>query len=514
MRFTAALALIFCAITHVSAANITDYYDIENIPLPKGLDPQIGGLSVSPDGTLFACFHRGEVFTYHPEHKHWHQFAFGLHEPLGMLAVSDKEVLVMQRPELTRIIDTDGDGVGDVFETVSDKFGISGNYHEFAFGPARNSKGELFIGLNVASNGDTIEKEIRGEFRHHRLKQEEMTSDWKKAKGKVGRMYSVVPYRGWILKVDPKTGETTPYASGVRSPNSLGFDANDNLFVCDNQGDWLGSSKLFTIEEGKFYGHPASLIWRKDWKKVHPLDVPIKEIDALRTRETLFFPQSLMANSPTQPLLDTTKGKFGPFADQMFVGEMNIARLMRVLPEKVGKSWQGAVLPFFDKNGLTNGVNRLAFNPNDGSLYVGHTHLSWAGGEGLQRIRWNGKVPMDVLNMTLTDKGFDIRFTKPLAADVKGEAFEFRRYYFEYHESYGAKPGDVAAVKVSSLSLSADKQTISLTLDDVRPGYVYELKLNGVKSADGSDAINTLICYTINQLRDGTMAPPQYKGAP
>ena len=42
----------------------------------------------------------------------------------------------MQRPELTRVKDTDGDGTADEYETVFDGFGMSGNYHEFAFGPA------------------------------------------------------------------------------------------------------------------------------------------------------------------------------------------------------------------------------------------------------------------------------------------------------------------------------------------------------------------------------------------
>ncbi len=499
-----------------SAASIADHYSIESIPLPKGLDPQIGGLSVSPTGTLFACFHRGEVFSYNAEHKHWHQFAFGLHEPLGIVAVSDREILVMQRPELTRIIDSDGDGAGDVFETVTDGFGLSGNYHEFAFGPARNANGDLFFGLNVASNGDTINSETRGEFRHYAVAQKDMISDWKTVKGKVGRMYSVVPYRGWIMKVDGKTGEMTPWACGVRSPNSLGFDANDNLFVCDNQGDWLGSSKLFAIEQDKFYGHPASLVWRKDWTAGHPLKVPVAEIDKLRTREALFFPHSIMANSPTQPSLDVTNGKFGPYANQLFVGEMNISRLMRVLPENVGGSWQGACLPFYDKNGLTNGTQCLAFDAKDGSLYIGHTHLSWAGGEGIQRMRWKGTVPMDIHGMTITNNGFDIRFTKPLADDTAASSFEFTRYFYEYHEAYGADQSDVAKSKVIATQLSADKTTISLTLEDLRPGYVYELNMKNVKAADGSEVINTLICYSINRLRDGTPAPPQYgtgKGA-
>ena len=496
----------------LAAAAISDHYTIEKLPTPKGLDPQVGALAVAPSGKLFAAFHRGEVLTWDPEHGHWHPFAFGLHEPLGMIAISDREVLVMQRPELTRLVDTDGDGAADLFETVSDDFGISGNYHEFNFGPARDANGDLYIGLNVASNGDRTEKEVRGEFRHFGVTHDEVVNNWKEAKGRIGRMYSVVPYRGWILKIDGKTGKMTPWASGLRSPNSLGFDAEGRLLVCDNQGDWLGSSKLHHVVEGGFHGHPASLVWRADWQQGNPLKVPVKDLDQRRIREAMFFPQSIMANSPTQPLLDTTGGKFGPYANQVFVGEMNISRIMRLLPETVAGVTQGAIVPFFDKNGLTQGINRLAFAP-DGALYVGQTHLSWAGGEGIQKITWKGTVPMDVHGISLTDGGFDLRFTK--AADAKTitpEAFKIRRYYYEYHEAYGADTDDVTNLSVTAIKPGGDGLTWSLTLDSLKPGYVYEFTFKGIKGADGEELINTLLCYTANRLRDGSAPSPQIPG--
>jgi hypothetical protein len=355
-------------------------------------------------------------------------------------------------------------------------------------------------------------KEVRGEFRHGALTLAETIQDWKEAKNKIGRMYSVVPYRGWILKIDPKTGKLTPWACGVRSPNSLGFDAEGRLLVCDNQGDWLGSSKVHVVTEGSFHGHPASLQWRAGWTQGNPLKVPVAELDKLRTREAIFFPQGIMANSPTQPLLDTTGGRFGPFANQVFVGEMNIARIMRVLPETVAGVAQGACLPFFDKAGLAQGVNRFAFD-HDGAMYVGHTHLSWAGGEGLQRIVWNGKVPMDLHGMSLTKEGFALRFTKPVdPASAKPENFAFRRYYYEYHETYGADTSDLAKPAVTAIKANKDGTELALSLDDLRPGYVYELTMKGVKAADGAEVVNPLVCYTINRLRDGSAPAPQIPG--
>ena len=113
----------------IKAASVNDYYKIENIAVPKGLDPQIGGLTFLPDGRLAACFHRGEVYTYEPKTKTWTLFADGLHEPLGIVAEDNHTLVVMQRPELTRLRDTDRDGTADHYETLSDRFGMTGNYH-------------------------------------------------------------------------------------------------------------------------------------------------------------------------------------------------------------------------------------------------------------------------------------------------------------------------------------------------------------------------------------------------
>ncbi len=493
-------------------STIADHYALEDLAMPPGLDSQVGALAMTPSGKLVACFHRGEVLIYDPALKQWHPFAFGLHEPLGVIAVSDRELLIMQRPELTRVIDSDGDGVADRYETVSDQFGMTGNYHEFAFGPVQDKDGNCFISLNVASQGAGIFTELRGTYGQLGVSREDADTHWDKAKSKIGRMYSAVPYRGWVLKIDAKTGAVTPWACGFRSPDGLGFDAAGHLLVTDNQGDWLGSSKLFTVVKGGFYGHPASLVWRPEWKLGDPLALPVAKLDELRTRETMFFPQTIMACSPTQPVLDTTAGKFGPYAGQVFVGEMNTARLMRVLTEEVGGGFQGACLPFYDRGALSAGNHRMVFD-QQGGLYIGHTALSWAGGKGIQRMTWKGTAPFDLLGISLTKDGFALRFTKPVAAAaVTPESYSFRRYYYEYHETYGCDTLDVKPVAVTAATADKDGTGVALTLAELKPGYIYELTMKGVTASDGEAVANTLVCYTINHLRDGTPAPAQIPG--
>ncbi|MFT4032473.1 MAG: hypothetical protein QM669_08630 [Siphonobacter sp.] len=460
-------------------------YLAENIPLPKGLKGEVGAIDFLPDGRLVSVFHRGELYFYTPKTKQWKLFAEGLHDPLGIKAISAREILVLQRSELTRVKDTDGDGKADDFETLTDDFGMSGNYHEFNFGPVADKAGNLYISLNTASNGAGIRPELRGEYN---------------SLGRPGRMYSCVPYRGWVMKLT-KDGKLHPYALGFRSPNSLGFDASGRLLVCDNQGDWLGTSKLYHVVPGKFYGHPASLVWKEGFPKIDPLTLSVETLDSMRTLESVAFPHGYVANSPTQPIVDYTLGKFGPFRNQTIVGDMDHPFLIRVLLENVGGSAQGACIPLHVQ-GLRRGNNRLAFAP-DGSLWVGQTDRGWVGSEGLQRIHWNHKKTLDILAFHLTKTGFELTFTEPLQAGLARQVNQYavKRFYYEYHRAYGSKKFDEMPVSVTNVTLSPDGKKVKIDLAELKKGYIYEFKLGALQASTGEPLLSRLVCYTLNNLK-------------
>jgi len=288
---------------------------------------------------------------------------------------------------------------------------------------------------------------------------------------------------------------------GFRSPNTMGIDAQDRLFVTDNQGDWLGTSKLFHVEEGKFYGHPAGLIWKEDFPRVVPIKLPVAQLDSMRTKESIQFPHGYFANSPTQPIWDNTKGKFGPFAGQMLVGDMDHKYAMRVLLEEVGGALQGASIPMSFGSKMRIGNNRLVFAP-DGSLWVGQNDHGWAGARGIQRISWKGKTHLDVMSMNLTKTGFDLTFTLQLNTEAAKEIanYKFRRYYYEYHQAYGSKQFDLQDVPVKSITLSPDRKKVSIELAEMKAGYIYELRTTDIKTDDERYLFNNLICYTLNKL--------------
>jgi glucose/arabinose dehydrogenase len=482
--------LVFYINFPVNDEDYKDSYQVETIIMPAGLEAETGAIDFLPDGRLVACFLRGEVMIYDHKNKTWELFAEGLHEPLGLMVISNSELLVMQRPELTRIKDTDGDGRADLFQTVTDEFGMSGNYHEWNYGPVKDEKGNLFISLSTASEYGHIMNEVRGRIDTTTI-----------VPGKPMQKYSAVPYRGWIMKLTSE-GETLPYASGFRSPNGLGFDQACNLIVTDNQGDWVGTSKLYHVHSGKFYGHPVSLIWEKGWDRGDPSKIPVEELDNMRTKASVLFPHGIIGNSLTQPVVDNTRGKFGPFSGQLFIGEMNQERIVRVMLEEVDGVIQGACLPFIDGKGLRKGNNRLAFAP-DGSLWIGQAQYGFVGDKGIQRINFNGNQPMDIYTMKLTPEGFDLTFTQPLekSSALNINNYKFRHYYYNYHLKYGSDQFDLKDIKVSGITLSPDQKTISVSLASLKTGYVYELNLGDIKAVSGQPLDNKIICYTLNRLK-------------
>lgn len=463
------------------------HYRIVTLPVPKDCVMEVGGLDFRPDGKLLACTRRGEVWLIENptaddlSQVNFKLFASGLHEALG-LVVAGKDVYIAQRPELTKLTSTDGEHA-DGFTTICDKWGCSGDYHEFAFGPARDKDGNFFITLNVGFGGGDASRS---------------------------------PWRGWCVKVTPK-GELIPWATGLRSPNGVNFSPDGDLFYCDNQGESVATCKMHHIKKGEWYGHPVSVRWIKhspfaglisekyQTGMMYDGQVGKNGVSGMPTHvpPCIWFPYGRMGQSASEPRWDTTKGKFGPFAGQCFVGDQTRSNIMRVVLEKVNGKYQGACFPF--RSGFECGVNRIQFAP-DGSLMVGMTARGWGsvGGRpwGLQRLVYTGVEPFEIYSMKLTKDGFDLTFTKPLdekTADTV-KAYNLISFTHYYWTNYGSPEVDKKAEKVEAVKVSADRRKVSLKAGGLRPGRVYELRLDGIKSSDGEPVLHPEGYYTLNEL--------------
>jgi hypothetical protein len=443
-----------------SPASEQFYYRLETVSLPKGLVLEAGGMGFARDGTLVVCTRRGEIWR--AKDGAWSLFASGLHEPLGLWVEDAGDVAVVQRTELTRVRDEDGDGKADRFEPISRGWENVPRSTAYAFGLVKDAEGN-FVAASSAHAPPG---------------------------GK---------YLGWCFKVTPR-GEFVPWASGFRTPNGLGLDAAGELFITDNQGDYVGTSAMYHVQKGKFYGHPHSLASHPE---LGGRSLSTGELDALRTPAAVQFPHGILGRSPSQPLCDTTGGRFGPFEGQFFVGDQSSCIVTRVALETVGGTVQGAAFPF--RTGFQSGNNRLAWAP-DGSLWVGQTDRGFGavGGRpfGLERVAWSGRVPFEIRSMRATASGFDLVFTKPADRGAASDParYSLQRYRYLYHGTYGSPQVDLSPVPVEGVEVSADGRRVSLRVGRRVEGRIYELHVRDLRAADGAPLLHPEAYYTLTRL--------------
>ncbi len=461
-----------------------DHYQIVTFD-PGGKDLEVSGLTTLKNGEVLLATRGGEVLRVQgaygdPGKASFQPYAFGLSTPLGLLE-RDDGIYVVQRGELTRMQDLDGDGRADRFDTISDQWELGGNYHEYAFGPREDKDGKLWITLNKPF-GD--------------------------------QPYGDVPWRGWALRIDPKTGHTEPLAVGLRSPSGIESSPQGEIFYTDNQGEWCNASKLSVIEPGDFHGHPFGL--NSVQLPGSPLKVPLPtaSLEGIFMKDlhktvpnfklpAVWFPYDKMGKSPTGFRWDTTGGKFGPFAGQVFVGDQHHAWIMRVSLEKVRGRWQGAAYRF--RQGFQSGIVRLAFG-QDGSLFVGMTNAGWGSKGispfGLQRVVYRGSVPFEIKEMRAIRGGFELEFTAPIdpkTVQAVG-ALTMSSYTYRLSKAYGGPEEDLRKLNVSAIEVAKDRRSLRLVVDPLRAGYVHELVAAGIRSAEGKPLLHPEAYYTLINL--------------
>jgi glucose/arabinose dehydrogenase len=468
----------------VKPATEADYYKILTFTTPPGEVLEPGGLEMLPDGRIAVGTRRGEVWlignAYDPDPKNakFTRFAHGLHEILG-LAWKDGWLYVTHRPDITRIKDSTGRGKADLFEVVTDGWEINGNYHEYAFGSRFDKNGEMWITLCLT-----------GSF----------TSDSK--------------FRGWSMKLT-KDGMLVPIASGARSPGGVGFNAEGDVFFTDNQGPWNGACALKQIVVGGFSGHPDSFRWYKEpeARYLGPApEVPRSgsriHVEAKRIPQyvppAVQFPYGQMGQSASGIECDLTGGTFGPFANQLFVGDQTHSTVMRVFLEKLPNGrYQGACFPF--RAGFASGIVPVRFG-KDGSLFVGGTNRGW-GSRGpksfaVERLVWTGKVPFEIHEMRAKPDGFELTFTKPIdpATAGKVESYKLKTFTYIFRAEYGSPEVDHTTPTITRVALGPDGKSVRLFVDGLQEGHIHDLSAAGVRSTEGQPLLHPQAYYTLNTI--------------
>ena len=404
----------------------------------------------------------------------FHKYASGLDEVLG-LAWRDGAFYATQQTELTRITDTDGDERADRFDTLSDAWGFN-HYHEFAMGSKFDREGNLWVALCLSSSYHYKER-----------------------------------FRGWALKITPD-GRTIPMCSGIRSPLGIGMNADGVMIYAESQGPWNGSCSLKHLKPGGFMGHPISFGGYEHAPNMGPVPVepntPSRmEVERKRVKQlvpyAVVFPYKKMGRSISGFVVDRSGGKFGPFENQIFIGDYTLSIVMRATMEEVNGVWQGACYPFLE--GLSTGILNVQFTPS-GRLITGGTNRGWpvrgAKENVLERIDWTGKTPFEVLEINAHRQGFLVTFTKAVGkAGITAGNYKLKTYTHIYQRGYGSPEVDhTTPTVVQAEMLDSDQCRVLLHVDGLVQGHVHEFDFGAVTSANGEEILHRHAYYTLNEI--------------
>jgi len=432
---------------------------------PETFLPKVAGMDFLPDGRLAVSTWDAAGAVYlisnpdsgDPSKMETKKIAEGLAEPLGLKVVNG-EMYVLQKQELTKLIDHDGDDIIDEYQTLNNSWSTTGNFHEFAFGLAEK-EGWLYgnTAIAILPGGASANPQA--------------------------------PDRGKTFRVNIQTGELEYVTSGLRTPNGIGVGVDGELFVADNQGDWLPSSKILHVSEGAFFNSYAVNPEFREQKK------PIKQ-------PVVWLPQDEIGNSPTTPLALN----HGIYKGQMIHGEVTHGGIKRVFVEKVEGEYQGAVFRFIQ--GLEAGVNRMVYGPN-GDLYVGGVGSTgnwqqygklWY---GLQRLKYNEEPAFEMLAVRAKSNGLEIEMTEPLAEGDGWDAtaFDIQQWWYEPTVEYGGPKKDLENLTIVSTNVSDDRKKIFLELEGMKEEHVIYVHLpNDWVSSTNKELWSTEAWYTMNSI--------------
>ena len=173
---------------------------------------QLSGIAFLENGDALVCTLQGSVWRVAGvdddlNNVSWRRFASGLNQPIGILADKDG-IFVLDRGQIYRLHDENGDGEVDFYENYANDFGGYDRSHTHTFGLHRTSDGAFHF-----------------------------------------------TQRESILRTD-ENRKTTLQAWGVR--NCMGIGGSDDYFwVAPQEGTWTPTSAIIEVNAGEFYGLPT-----------------------------------------------------------------------------------------------------------------------------------------------------------------------------------------------------------------------------------------------------------------
>jgi hypothetical protein len=413
------------------------------------------GVDFLPDGRAALCSAHGDVWLVDrlkTDKPAWKRFATGLYQPLG-LKVVDGEICVIERGQVTRVRDTDGDGEADFLEKVNNRWHSYGAVHAFDMG-----------------------LEYRDGFFYFNK-----SGEWGSPNG------------ASILKVPRDGSDARVFVTGLRHTNGLGMTAEGRITCAGQQGNWTPSSRVDVCREGGFYGLLEGALTAKT-----PL---------IFEEPLAWLPMDLDSSSADQV---TAPAAWGPLGGEMLHLSWGQCSLIHLMPQEIGGVMQAAACRVNVPRTLS-GCARGRFSPHDGQLYLAclngwQCRNTWDG--ALERVRFVGGEEAAPLKARVLPDGVEITFGAALdrEAVLNLAHWKVSQWNYWWSSRYGSddytprRRGQVGrdALKVAKVDLSQDRRTVRLTIGDWQPAMQTRV-VYALKDAQGR-ALSDAVDFTIHRL--------------
>jgi hypothetical protein len=410
---------------------------------------RLGGFDFFEGGDRAAvCTWMGDVWLVDginskPQEFTWTRIATGMFQPLGLKIVEGK-IFVTCRDQITQLVDTNDDGETDYYRAFNHDAQVTEHFHEFAMGLQTDAHGNFYY-TKAARHAKT----------------------------------ALVPQHGTLLRVSPDGKTTEIIASGFRAPNGVCVNPDGTFYVSDQEGHWTPKNEINLIEKGKFYGN-------------------LMGYHRGLTEADITSPMVWMHNdfdrSPAEQLW-VNSDKWGGLGSQLINISYGTGYVYVVMEEKVNGRVQGGVvrIPDFD---FPTGVMRGRFHPGDGQLYACGL-FGWAGNKtrpgGFYRLKHTGKPVHLPVAIHATKNGISLTFTNALDAKTAAdpESYSVHRWGYKRTRNYGSRDYKADGsqgrdrVEVTGAKLSADKKSVLLQIDDMKPTMQMQIEYK-IDAKDGA----------------------------
>jgi len=452
--------------SRIERLTVVPGYDGARLPLPWSIMPT--SLTWNHEGILCFTSLKGHVYQARDTDGDGIEdslviFEEGLASPYGLIA-DGRDLLVAHKPELLRLRDEDSDGRAERREVVADGWGYTDDYHDWTTGIVRDTKGNLYVGTG---------------------------SDY----ARKGRSREQGKWRGKLLRID-RNGTTVPLGHALRYPTGLAINADDQVFVSDNQGVQNTFNEINHLVEGGRYGVPSLFEEPFGGSPLPPaIQVPHPWT---RSVNGIFF---LPAKSSDVD---------DPFAGHGIGCEYDGRFLVRFTLQRVDATYQGAVYPFSrppEKQSVGQLLGTLcgAVAPN-GDLYIGSfLDSGWLGGPNvgdIVRLRRNGPLPCGIREIKAFGGEFVITFTATVNREAAGipENYDISGYTRVWQGAYATPDSGRHKLAVRFATVANDGKSVILRTDRQKAGHVYEVNCGRLASATGESLWPDVGHYTMNQI--------------